>query len=89
MGGEGLSLPALLRQGSVKVTSEAEPSPSRPHPPTPSPIAPPSPGRGGAPTQKLKKEGWGFPLSRLAGGRWERGSGGEVQGCGASGFVVL
>jgi hypothetical protein len=27
----------------------------------------------------------GFPLSRLAGGRWERGSGGEVQGGGTSG----
>ena len=25
MGGEGLWLPALLQQGSVKVTSEAEP----------------------------------------------------------------
>ena len=31
--------------------------PSRPHPPTPSPIAPPSSGRGGAPSQESPREG--------------------------------
>src|SRR6185436_20665407 len=71
-----------------------------PRPPLPSPHLPPgegappidpislsptlSPGRG-SPPPAMKKEGWGFPLSRLAGGRWERGPGGEVQGCGTSG----
>src|SRR6185436_20018877 len=32
--------------------------------------------RGRRHPKAMKKEGWGFPLSRLAGGQWERGPGG-------------
>src|SRR6185436_2431497 len=73
---------AGLRQS--RVGDGAFPPPDlTPRPPLPSPHLPP--GEGAPPPKTLKKEGWGFPLSRLVGGRWERGPGGEVQGCGASG----
>ncbi len=55
----------------------AHPGPHPPGPPLPSPPLPP--GEGGTYFQKLKKLlGRWRPLSRLVGGRWERGSGGEV-----------
>src|SRR5215210_1000177 len=55
----------------------------RPHPLAPSPIAPPPTGRGGTPpnlrgTFRFGLSGRWRPLSRGKGGRWERGSGGEV-----------